>query len=140
MAQYWIHLQITNPVESIFATARLTTRVIKGPGRRAAGLAMTVKLIEAAQHRWRCVTPAPGRPRSSRSDLQQGDNSSNDSTAMINVEVASEQLEAHRCTGVDIPPRRSSPRTSSGGRVTHARRDYSMKIDHRVANTFSSGS
>ena len=27
----------------------------KGPGSRAAGLAMAFKLIEAAQDRWRCV-------------------------------------------------------------------------------------
>jgi hypothetical protein len=31
------------------------TRVTKGPGSRAAGLAMAVKLVEAAQDRWRAV-------------------------------------------------------------------------------------
>ena len=34
---------------------RLRTKVTKGPGSRAAGLAMAFKLIEAAQPRWRSV-------------------------------------------------------------------------------------
>lgn len=34
---------------------RLRTKVTKGPGSRAAGLAMAFKLIEAAQDRWRSV-------------------------------------------------------------------------------------
>jgi hypothetical protein len=37
--------------ESTFATVRLRTKVTKGPGSRAAGLAMAYKLIEAAQCR-----------------------------------------------------------------------------------------
>ena len=45
----------TNPIESTFATVRLRTRVTKGAGSRAAGLAMAFKLIESAQHRWRAV-------------------------------------------------------------------------------------
>ena len=36
-------------------TVRLRQRVTKGPGHRAAGLAMAFKLIEAAQKRWRMV-------------------------------------------------------------------------------------
>ena len=54
-AEHWIHLRTTNPIESTFATVRLRTRVTKGPGSRAAGLAMAYKLIEAAQARWRMV-------------------------------------------------------------------------------------
>jgi transposase-like protein len=54
-AEHWIHLRTTNPIESTFATARLRTKVTKGPGSRAAGLAMAYKLIEAAQARWRKV-------------------------------------------------------------------------------------
>jgi putative transposase len=46
-------LKIT--IESTFATVRLRTRVTKGPGSRAAGVAMAYKLIEAAQARWRMV-------------------------------------------------------------------------------------
>jgi hypothetical protein len=34
---------------------RHRTKVTKGPGSKAAGLAMAFKLIEAAQHRWRAV-------------------------------------------------------------------------------------
>jgi len=54
-AEHWIHLKTTNPIESTFATVRLRTKVTKGPGSRAAGLAMAFKLIEAAQDRWRAV-------------------------------------------------------------------------------------
>ncbi|MFY1620962.1 transposase [Micromonospora sp. WMMD736] len=54
-AEHWIHLRTTNPIESTFATVRLRTKVTKGPGSRAAGLAMTYKLIDAAQARWRAV-------------------------------------------------------------------------------------
>jgi putative transposase len=54
-AEHWIHLQTTNPIESTFATVRLQQRVTKGPGSRAAGVAMAFKLIESAQTRWRMV-------------------------------------------------------------------------------------
>jgi putative transposase len=54
-AQHWIHLKTTNPIESTFATVRLRTKVTKGPGSRAAGLAMAFKLIESAQGRWRAI-------------------------------------------------------------------------------------
>jgi putative transposase len=54
-AEHWIHLRTSNPIESTFATVRLRTRVTKGPGSRAAGVAMAFKLIEAAQTRWRMV-------------------------------------------------------------------------------------
>jgi transposase-like protein len=54
-AEHWIHLRTTNPIESIFATVRLRTTVTKGPGSRAAGIAMAYKLIDAAQVRWRAV-------------------------------------------------------------------------------------
>jgi putative transposase len=54
-AEHWVHLRTTNPIESTFATVRLRTRVTKGPGSRAAGVAMAFKLIESAQHRWRAV-------------------------------------------------------------------------------------
>lgn len=54
-AEHWIHLRTTNPIESTFATVRLRTKVTKGPGSRAAGMAMAFKLIEAAQARWRKV-------------------------------------------------------------------------------------
>jgi len=54
-AEHWVHLRTSNPIESTFATVRLRTRVTKGPGSRAAGVAMAFKLIESAQARWRMV-------------------------------------------------------------------------------------
>ena len=54
-AEHWLHLKTTNPIESTFATVRLRTKVTKGPGSRAAGLAMAFKLIEAAESHWRAV-------------------------------------------------------------------------------------
>jgi hypothetical protein len=45
-----------------FATVRHRTKVTKGPGSKAAGIAMAFKLIEAAQERWRAVNaPHPSR-------------------------------------------------------------------------------
>lgn len=54
-AEHWRHLKTSNPIESTFSTVRLRTKVTKGPGSRAAGLAMAFKLIESAQTRWRAV-------------------------------------------------------------------------------------
>jgi len=54
-AEHWVHLRTTNPIESTFATVRLRQRVTKGPGSRAAGVAMAFKLIESAQRRRRAV-------------------------------------------------------------------------------------
>jgi hypothetical protein len=42
-------------IESTFATVRNRSKTTKGPGSRAAGIAMAYKLIEAAQSRWRAV-------------------------------------------------------------------------------------
>jgi putative transposase len=54
-AEHWIHLKTSNPIEPAFSTVRLRTRVTKGPGSRAAGLAMVFKLVQAAEDRWRYV-------------------------------------------------------------------------------------
>ena len=54
-AEHWADLRTTNPIESTFATVRLRQRVTKGPGSRAAGVAMAFKLIQSAQARWRAV-------------------------------------------------------------------------------------
>jgi hypothetical protein len=43
------------PERRTFATVRNRSKITKGPGSRAAGLAMAFKLIEAAQDRWRAV-------------------------------------------------------------------------------------
>lgn len=44
-AEHWRHLRTTNPIGSTVATVRHRT---KGPGSRAAGLAMAFKLIESS--------------------------------------------------------------------------------------------
>ena len=54
-AEHRVHLRTTNPIESTFATVRHRSKIAKGPGSRAAGLAMAFKLIQAAQARWRAV-------------------------------------------------------------------------------------
>jgi putative transposase len=54
-AEHWVHLRTTNPIESTFATVRHRTKVTRGPGSKAAGLAVAFKLIMAAQDRWRAV-------------------------------------------------------------------------------------
>jgi transposase-like protein len=54
-AEHGIHLKTSNPIESTFATVRPRTKVTKGQGSRAAGLAMTSKVIIAAQDRWRAI-------------------------------------------------------------------------------------
>src|SRR5215472_17082865 len=53
--EHWVHLRTTNPIESTFATVRHRSKITRGPGSRAAGLAMAFKLIESAQDRWRAV-------------------------------------------------------------------------------------
>jgi putative transposase len=44
-AEHWVHLKTSNPIESTFSSVRLRTRVTKGPGSKAAGLARAVKLL-----------------------------------------------------------------------------------------------
>lgn len=52
-AEHWLHLRTTNPIESTFATVKLRTRVTKGAGSRAAGLAMAFRLLLLAESSWR---------------------------------------------------------------------------------------
>jgi transposase-like protein len=52
-AEHWGHLRTSNPIESTFATVRLRTYRTKGPGSRAAGLAMAFKLAQKAEKGWR---------------------------------------------------------------------------------------
>jgi hypothetical protein len=44
-----------SPIESTLATVRNQSKITNGPGSRAAGLAMALKLIRAAQDCWRAV-------------------------------------------------------------------------------------
>ncbi len=55
LREHWQHLKTSNPIESTFSTVRLRTRVTKGPGSKAQGLAMAFKLLASAQDRWRAV-------------------------------------------------------------------------------------
>jgi len=71
-AEHWVHLRTTNPIESTFATVRHRTKVTKGPGSRAAGLAMAFKLIEAAPSPLAGAQRAtPGRPCARRRHFRQ---------------------------------------------------------------------
>jgi putative transposase len=79
-AEHWIHLRTTNPIESTFATVRLRQRVTKGPGSRAAGVAMAFKLIESAEQRWRAVNAPTWSPWSEPEPPSSTANSSNDPT------------------------------------------------------------
>lgn len=54
-AEHWVHLRTTNPIEPTFATVRRRAKVTRGPGSRAAGLAIAFRLTESAQDPWRCV-------------------------------------------------------------------------------------
>ena len=89
-AEHWIHLRSTNPIESTFATVRLRQRITKGPGSRAAGIAMAFKLIESAQTRWRAVNAPHLLPSSGPARPSRKANSSNDLT---NHEVFSKSRE-----------------------------------------------
>ena len=97
-AEHWIHLRTTNPIESTFVTVRLSQRVTKGPGSRAAGVAMAFKLIESAQAQWRMVNA----PTSSRSSAPAPPSStastSNEPPTKINNEADNKQPETRPST------------------------------------------
>jgi len=52
-AEHWGHIRTTNPIESVFATVRLRGKKTKNCGNRETTLAMSYKLIESAQKRWK---------------------------------------------------------------------------------------
>jgi transposase-like protein len=54
-AMHWQHIRTTNAIESTFATVRLRTNVTKGAGSKKAAEAMTFKLLQEAQARWRKI-------------------------------------------------------------------------------------
>ena len=105
-AEHWIHLRTTNPIESTFATVRHRTKVTKGPGSKAAGLAMAFKLIEAAQARWRAVN-APHL------------------VALVRAGATFKKRQARRTTRANVPnprpPKRSSSLRDGPGPVCLAR-------------------
>jgi putative transposase len=53
---HWIHIRITNPIESAFSTVRLRTVKTKGCGSRTATLTMVFKLARECQNNWRRLT------------------------------------------------------------------------------------
>ena len=75
-AEHSVHLRTTNP-QSTFATVRHRTKITKGPGSRAAGLAMAFKLIDSAQDRWRAVNAPTSSPWSAPERSPSTENSSN---------------------------------------------------------------
>src|SRR5512140_1107435 len=83
-AEHWIHLRTTNPIESTFATVRHRTKITRGPGSRAAGLAMAFKLIQAAQDRWRAVNARTWSPSCAPARHSSTASSSNDPTNIPN--------------------------------------------------------
>jgi len=95
-AEHWIHLRTTNPIESTFATVRLRQRVTKGPGSRAAGVAMAFKLIESAQTRWRAVNAPTSSRWSVPARYSRTASSSNDPTDQRVVISKSRDTPIHR--------------------------------------------
>jgi transposase-like protein len=54
-AEHWVHLRTTNPIESTFATVRQRTHKVKGAFSSKTVLAMSFKLMQSAQKRWRTL-------------------------------------------------------------------------------------
>ncbi len=64
-AEHWVHLRTTNPIESTFATVRLRQRVSKGPGSRAARVAMAFKRLCCVGRSIGMIEPTPGNQMAS---------------------------------------------------------------------------
>lgn len=54
-AAHWCHLRTTNPIESMFATVKLRTRVTKGSGSVKTAETMAFKLMMEAEKKWRKI-------------------------------------------------------------------------------------
>lgn len=52
LAEHWVHIRTTNPIESLFATIVLRTKRTKGHGTAKAALAMAFKLAQCAEKKW----------------------------------------------------------------------------------------
>ena len=51
LAEHWVHIRTTNPIESTFATVRLRTKRTRNCGSRDTTLAMVYKLLQTAESR-----------------------------------------------------------------------------------------
>jgi len=54
-AEHWVHIRITNPIESIFSTVRLRTKRLRNCGSRETTPAMVYQLLQSAQKRWKRI-------------------------------------------------------------------------------------
>ena len=54
-AAHWTSLRTTNPIESSFATVKHRTRGTKGAGSKETASAMTFKLLQECQKKWRKI-------------------------------------------------------------------------------------
>jgi putative transposase len=79
-AEHSVHPRPTNPIESTFATVRLRTRVTKGPGSRAAGVARRSNSSNPPKPAGARSTPHIWSPSSAPEPNSRTANSSNDPT------------------------------------------------------------
>jgi len=54
-SNHWVHMRSTNVIESTFASVKSRTRSTKGAGSPQMASAMTFKLLESAEKRWRKI-------------------------------------------------------------------------------------
>jgi transposase-like protein len=54
-AKHWLHIRTTNPIESMFATVKLRTKVTKGAGSLKMAETMAFKLMKEAEKKWRRI-------------------------------------------------------------------------------------
>jgi putative transposase len=55
LAEHWLHIRTTNPLELVFSTVRLRHDKTKGSGSRTACLTMVFMLMESASKGWRSL-------------------------------------------------------------------------------------
>ena len=55
LAEHWISLRTTNPIESGFATVKLRTKATRGAGNRSMASSMAFKLLLECEKKWRKI-------------------------------------------------------------------------------------
>lgn len=58
-AEHWRHLRTTNPIESVFASVRLRTNVVKRVRKRENALYLVWKIAERVRLNWRALNGGP---------------------------------------------------------------------------------